>query len=230
MTHRTANRQNDIAFHNAAWILASRDGSSLVIGATGLSLRAGAPQSEAGCDLAVPPARISFGGFQLLSFASGGARETGEAALEALLSELRRGVSLIRLQPAGDGAWALVAAGGGRPSFEARFSFETVAVTWEKSQRTARPVYEFDAVIIRNPDMDAAYVEIPFDVKACFGKGRVPVRATFDGAPYDGQLVRMGTPCHIIGIRKDIRARIGKQPGDSVHVTIQERKEEAKRP
>lgn len=33
----------------------------------------------------------------------------------------------------------------------------------------------------------------------------------------------MKTPSHIIGVRKDIRARIGKQPGDSVHVTIQER-------
>ncbi len=85
------------------------------------------------------------------------------------------------------------------------------------------PLYEFDAVIIKNPDMDAAYVEIPFDVRQTFGKGRVAVRATFDGAPYDGQLVRMGTPCHIIGIRKDIRARIGKQPGDVVHVTIRER-------
>ncbi len=33
-------------------------------------------------------------------------------------------------------------------------------------------------------------------------------------------LVRMGTPCHIIGIRMDIRARIGKQPGDTVKVTM----------
>lgn len=74
-------------------------------------------------------------------------------------------------------------------------------------------VYEFEAKIIKVPDMDAAYIEIPFDVKAEFGKGRVPVHATFDGEPYDGSLVRMKTPCHIIGIRKDIRAKIGKQRG-----------------
>lgn len=84
-------------------------------------------------------------------------------------------------------------------------------------------LYEFMAEIKKNPDMDAAYVEIPFDVKAEFGKGRVPVSATFDGEPYDGQLVRMGTPCHIIGVRKDIRAKIAKQPGDSIHVTLRER-------
>ena len=85
---------------------------------------------------------------------------------------------------------------------------------------TAQQNYEFAAVIHKVPDMDAAYVEIPLDVKAAFGKGRVPVHATFEGHPYDGSLVRMGTPCHIIGIRKDIRAAIGKQPGDTVRVTL----------
>lgn len=83
--------------------------------------------------------------------------------------------------------------------------------------------YTFDAVIQKVPDIDGAYVEIPFDVKAVFGKGRVPVRATFDGVAYDGSLVRMKTPCHILGLRKDIRAQIGKQPGDTVHVTLKER-------
>ena len=33
----------------------------------------------------------------------------------------------------------------------------------------------------------------------------------------------MKTPYHILGLRKDIRTLIGKQPGDMVHVTIQER-------
>jgi len=84
-------------------------------------------------------------------------------------------------------------------------------------------IYEFDAVIQKVPDIDGAYVEIPFNVRETFGKGRVPVHATFDNEPYDGQVVRMGTPCHIIGIRKDIRAKINKQPGDTIHVTLRER-------
>ncbi len=86
-----------------------------------------------------------------------------------------------------------------------------------------RRVYTFEAEIQKVPDMDAAYVEIPFDVKAEFGRGRVPVKATFDGVEYDGSLVRMGTPGHIIGLRKDIRKQIGKQPGDVVCVTLVER-------
>lgn len=86
-----------------------------------------------------------------------------------------------------------------------------------------KKVLEFDALLLKNPDMDAAYIEIPFDVKQTFGKSRLLVHATFDGEPYDGQVVKMGTICHIIGVRKDIRAKIGKQPGDKVHVTLQER-------
>ena len=83
--------------------------------------------------------------------------------------------------------------------------------------------YEFDAVIQKVEGIDGAYIEFPYDVKEEFGKGRVLVHATFDAHPYDGSLVRMKTPGHIIGIRKDIRARIQKQPGDSIHVTIKER-------
>lgn len=84
-------------------------------------------------------------------------------------------------------------------------------------------VYEFDAQILKVDGIDGAYIEFPYDVKEEFGKGRVKVHATFDKEPYDGSLVRMKTVCHIIGIRKDIRAKINKQPGDQVHVCIQER-------
>ncbi|MBP5547679.1 MAG: DUF1905 domain-containing protein [Bacteroidales bacterium] len=82
---------------------------------------------------------------------------------------------------------------------------------------------EFHAEILQNEEMDAAYVEVPFDIKTIFGKGRLSVHATFDGVPYDGQIVKMGTPCYIIGVRKDIRKKIGKIFGDQVHVTFCER-------
>ena len=90
-------------------------------------------------------------------------------------------------------------------------------------------IYEYEAVIQKVPDIDGAYVEFPYDLKTEFGKGRVKVHDTFDGEPYDGSIVNMGVKnadgsvCYIIGLRKDIRAKIGKQPGDIVHVTIKER-------
>ncbi|MCL2674481.1 MAG: DUF1905 domain-containing protein [Defluviitaleaceae bacterium] len=88
-------------------------------------------------------------------------------------------------------------------------------------------IYEFEAVIQKVPDMDGAYIAVPFDIKAEFGKGRVKVHVTFNGVPYDGSIVNMGVKnpdgsvCYIIGIRKDIRTKIGKQPGDSVRVTVE---------
>ena len=90
-------------------------------------------------------------------------------------------------------------------------------------------LYEFDAVIQKVPDQDSAYIAVPFDIRTEFGKGRMKVYATFDGELYDGSIVNMGVKnldgsiCYIIGIRKDIRAKIGKQASDSVHVTIKER-------
>ena len=89
--------------------------------------------------------------------------------------------------------------------------------------------YEFEAIIQKVPDQDGAYIAVPFDIKAEFGKGRVKVHATFNDEPYSGSIVNMGVKnpdgsiCYIIGVRKDIRAKIGKQPGDAIKVTINER-------
>jgi hypothetical protein len=91
-------------------------------------------------------------------------------------------------------------------------------------------VYEYEAVIRSAGDSGGAYVPFPYDIRTEFGKGRVKVHATFDGEPYDGSVVNMGVKnedgsvCYVIGVRKDIQAKIGKQPGDSVRVTIRERR------
>lgn len=88
-------------------------------------------------------------------------------------------------------------------------------------------IYEFTAVIEPVPDRHGAFVRFPWDIRQEFGKGRVKVRAAFDGVPYEGSLVNMGVKnpdgsvCYITGIRKDIQAKIGKGPGDTVSVTIQ---------
>lgn len=81
--------------------------------------------------------------------------------------------------------------------------------------------YTFRAVI-EDAGGGGAFVRVPFDVEAAFGRKRVPVQATIDGQPYRGTLVRMGTPDHMLLILKEIRARIGKQAGDEVEVTLQE--------
>ena len=90
--------------------------------------------------------------------------------------------------------------------------------------------YKYSAVI-RNAEIGkgGAYVPFPYDLRTEFGKGRVKIHATFDGEPYDGSIVNMGVKnddgsvCYIIGILKEIRAKIGKQPGDTVLITVMER-------
>lgn len=87
-------------------------------------------------------------------------------------------------------------------------------------------IYEFHAVIEPVPDKGGAYVRFPYDIRKEFGKGRIKAQITFDGEPYSGSIVNMGVKnsdgsvCYIIGIRKDIRNKIGKQPGDTVLVTV----------
>lgn len=91
-------------------------------------------------------------------------------------------------------------------------------------------LYEYDAIIKTSEvGKGGAFVPFPYDIQKEFGKGRVFVHATFDGEPYNGSIVNMGaknpdgSTCYIIGILKDIRAKIGKQLGDTVHVKITER-------
>lgn len=90
-------------------------------------------------------------------------------------------------------------------------------------------IYEYESLIYHAHGKGGAYVTFPYDIRAEFGRGRVKVHATFDGEPYDGSIVNMGVKngdgsiCYIIGLRKDIRTKIGKQPGDYVLVTIKER-------
>lgn len=78
----------------------------------------------------------------------------------------------------------------------------------------------FDAVI-EAAGSGGAYVAVPAEViDALGGGGRIPVSATFDGVAYSGSIASMGAgPC--LGILKGIRAEIGKQPGDTVTVTVE---------
>ncbi|MDR2589627.1 MAG: DUF1905 domain-containing protein [Oscillospiraceae bacterium] len=88
-------------------------------------------------------------------------------------------------------------------------------------------VFKYEATI-QPADRGGAYVPFPYDLRKEFGKGRVKVHALFDSEPYDGSIVNMGVKnadgsiCYIIGVRKDIRAKIGKQPGDKIQVVIRE--------
>jgi hypothetical protein len=75
--------------------------------------------------------------------------------------------------------------------------------------------------VIQNAGGGGAFVEVPFDVEKEFGSKRPKVRALIEGIPYRGILTRMGSECHILGIRKEIREQVGKTFGDEVKITVE---------
>ena len=90
-------------------------------------------------------------------------------------------------------------------------------------------LFEYDTVLHEMKDSGGAYVPFPWDLRQTFGKGRVKVRAEFDGIPYEGSIVNMGlrnpdgTVCYILGVLKSIRKALRKGDGDTIHVRVQSR-------
>jgi len=80
---------------------------------------------------------------------------------------------------------------------------------------------KFAAEILSNGS-GGMYVTVPFDVEKEYGKKRVKIIAKIESEIYQGSLVRMGSPDHILLMRKDIREKIGKTVGDIVNVEVEE--------
>jgi bifunctional DNA-binding transcriptional regulator/antitoxin component of YhaV-PrlF toxin-antitoxin module len=72
----------------------------------------------------------------------------------------------------------------------------------------------------KHPTMDATGIKIPLDVEAIFGAKRVPVKATVNGAVYQGSIVRMAGE-YMLGIPKAFRDAAGIKAGDNIVVTLE---------
>jgi Domain of unknown function (DUF1905)/Bacteriocin-protection, YdeI or OmpD-Associated len=57
-------------------------------------------------------------------------------------------------------------------------------------------------------------------VEALGGRGRIPVRATFNGVPYRGSIVPMGDG-FVLGVTKAIMAEVRVRPGDRLDVAVE---------
>jgi bacteriocin resistance YdeI/OmpD-like protein/uncharacterized protein DUF1905 len=64
-------------------------------------------------------------------------------------------------------------------------------------------------------------VEVPDDVVVKLGDaGRIPVKASFNGVPYRGSIVRMGG-VSVLGVLKAIIAQTGVRAGDTLRVVVE---------
>ncbi len=81
---------------------------------------------------------------------------------------------------------------------------------------------QFEAVIEKHPDLNAAYITIPFKVQEVFGsKGQVKIKATINGKPFRASLAPMGGGNHVLGLRKELREMLGINFGDVVMVKLE---------
>ena len=92
---------------------------------------------------------------------------------------------------------------------------------WKKNMSNESKII-FDAEILKHEGMDACYVEFPYNMQETFGaRGWVKVKAVFDGkVEYRGSLAKMGKECHWLGLTQDVRKKLGKSFGDTVHVEL----------
>ena len=67
---------------------------------------------------------------------------------------------------------------------------------------------------------DSTFVVIPFDVKAVFGAGRPPVRATINGYEFRSTLAPYGGT-HYLGLNQSVRKAANIKAGDTVTVTLE---------
>lgn len=82
-------------------------------------------------------------------------------------------------------------------------------------------LYRFTATI-QPADHGHGFIFFPFNTKNEFGtRGQIRVKATFDGVPYAGCLVKYGPPQHMLPVVKSILEQIAKRPGDNVDVVVE---------
>ena len=81
---------------------------------------------------------------------------------------------------------------------------------------------QFEVILEKHPELDASYITFPFSVSEMYGtKGQVKVKATINGIEFRGSLAPMGTGSHVLGIRKELRNKMGISFGEMVTVKLE---------
>jgi hypothetical protein len=84
---------------------------------------------------------------------------------------------------------------------------------------------EFDAKIQKAPNMDTFFIPLKIDVEKIFSKKRFKAKIWYDKVLYRGSVARYNGEYNLL-INKSIREKLGKKPGELVHIKIAEDNDE----
>ncbi len=209
MKYASYDRLCDFNFHDSVFTLVNwiklGDIEKVVVSAKHLNVHKDAAPNNSGVDMEISEAIISFHGFKINEFESGGGAITdangnsynepviinkGDKAREMLEKELLNSVTVIALAEIDNGEYELDALGI-EPYFAARFSFNSVEIEWDDYEKLAW--YELNkqfnkSITLSTPRGDKVHSAtiICNDENVCSNEPNISIGINYEGEDYFG--------------------------------------------